>query len=76
MWGRPTPGQASLVEEVTRVETFWSFAQVAARYRVTETLGRDFFSCSTPASVTFVSKSSRYCNRVSPFRCSRSASVA
>jgi hypothetical protein len=41
--------RASLVQEVTRGETFWSFAQVAARYRVTKTLGRDFFSGSTAA---------------------------
>jgi len=52
------PRQASLVQEVTRAETFWSFAQVALRYRVTSTLGRDFLSCPTPASVTFVSSRS------------------
>jgi len=49
-----TPRQASLVKKVTRAETFWSFAHLAPRYRVTDTLGRDFFSCSTPASVTCV----------------------
>jgi len=71
-----TPGQASLMQEVTPAERSWSSARSAARYRVTKTLGRDFFSCSTPASVTFVPRRSRYRNSVSPFRCSRSAPVA
>jgi hypothetical protein len=42
--GAPLVAQASLVQEVTRAETFWSFAHFAARYRLTEAFGKALFS--------------------------------
>jgi hypothetical protein len=71
-----TPRQASPMQELTHAETFWSFAHLGAGYRVTETLGRDFSSCSTPASVTLVRQRESRCRALSPFRWSRPARVS
>jgi hypothetical protein len=62
-----TPRQASPMQELTHAETFWSFAHLGAGYRVTETLGRDFSSCSTPAPVASVSSRSSFRNAVIVF---------
>jgi len=51
----------SLMQEVTCAERSWSFARSATRYHVTKALGRDSFSCRTPASVTCVFERSSLC---------------